>query len=248
MRKEIIVLILFFCFLLVSISLFSYDPSDPSINHVVNKGQVVHNLFGKVGSHIAGLCIGLFGVGAFWFPVLLLMAGIHYFMHRSAQVMFYIVIGGVLLIIATGGFTALYGDSCIIWGKKVSSGGIVGIPVKSFLLEYTNKIGSILVLILTFSIGFILVTRISILAFIARCWAYIIEFDKFLWKKIKLLWDKIKFKFKFDKNNYGKIGKLFQVTRYKIAKIFNRKKVEQLSENGMSLSDMAMSENRKLAV
>ena len=62
MRKEIIGIFLFFLVVFSLISLLSYSPTDPSINHVRGPGPI-HNLFGWVGAHLAGMLIGLLGLG-----------------------------------------------------------------------------------------------------------------------------------------------------------------------------------------
>ena len=57
MRKEIIGIILFFLVILTLISLVSYDSADPSILNARAPGKV-HNLFGVLGAHLAGILIG----------------------------------------------------------------------------------------------------------------------------------------------------------------------------------------------
>ncbi len=77
MRKEIIGIVVFFLVIFCLISLLSYT-GRPSFLHV-SAGQKVHNLFGVVGAYISGLLIGLFGLGAFWIPILLLLICLHIF-------------------------------------------------------------------------------------------------------------------------------------------------------------------------
>ncbi|MDH3344494.1 MAG: DNA translocase FtsK 4TM domain-containing protein, partial [Desulfobacteraceae bacterium] len=72
MRKEIIGILLFFLVIFTLISLLSYSPADPSINNARAAGQI-HNFFGLFGAHLAGILIGLFGLGSFWVPILLLL-------------------------------------------------------------------------------------------------------------------------------------------------------------------------------
>ena len=67
MRKEIIGILLFFLVIFSLISLVSYSPADPSILHAKAAGPI-HNQFGSVGAHVAGLFIGFFGLGAFCIP------------------------------------------------------------------------------------------------------------------------------------------------------------------------------------
>ena len=101
MRKEIIGLFLFFLVILTLVSLLSYNPADPSIHNAKAAGDI-QNLFGFFGAHVAGLLIGLFGLGAFWIPVLLLLSCIHFFGDLQNKAIVSNLAGGIVLIIATG--------------------------------------------------------------------------------------------------------------------------------------------------
>ena len=135
MRKEIYGIILFFLVVFTLISLLSYSPADPSINNARAPGQI-HNLFGVVGSHVSGLLIGLFGLGAFWIPILLLLASIHFFGNHPARVMIATLIGGVILVVITGSLLAVKQNFYFLLGSKFSAGGILGISCKDFLVKY----------------------------------------------------------------------------------------------------------------
>jgi S-DNA-T family DNA segregation ATPase FtsK/SpoIIIE len=168
MRKEILGILLFFLVIFTLISLLSYHSSDPSIHNAGAVGPV-YNLFGTVGAQTAGILIGLWGLGAFWVPVLLLLASIHFFSDQSNQVLVTIVVGGLLLLCTTGGLLALQKDTYDIFGSRFSSGGIIGIPLKSFLVQYANAAGGAIILGLVWLIGFILATRFSLVGFYKRC-------------------------------------------------------------------------------
>ena len=164
MRKEIYGIILFFLVIFTLISILSYSPGDPSINNARAAGQI-HNLFGVVGAHVSGLLIGLFGLGAFWIPILFLLASIHFFGDHPNRVMIATLIGGVLLVVITGSLLSVKQNQFILFGSKFSAGGLVGIPFKAFLVKYTNTTGSVIILILLWLIGFILATGFSLIAF-----------------------------------------------------------------------------------
>ncbi|MCD6273635.1 MAG: DNA translocase FtsK 4TM domain-containing protein [Deltaproteobacteria bacterium] len=168
MRKEIIGIIFFFLVLLTLISLFSYSPHDPSIHHATSSKQI-ENFFGLFGAHFAGILVGLFGLGAFWFPLILLFASIHFFGGHSAKSMAPTLFGGVLLVITTGSLFAIYGNYYSIFGSEFSSGGIIGIPLKLFLVKFCNNFGAALVLILLWLIGIIMSTGFSMINFIKQC-------------------------------------------------------------------------------
>ena len=169
MRKEIIGIFLFFLVIFTLISLLSFSPNDPSINNASAAGSI-HNLFGVLGAHVSGALIGLFGLGAFWIPLLLLLTSIHFFGDHPVQAKVSTLIGGILLVVATGSLLALQQDSYVLFGSQFSAGGIVGIPAKSFLIKYTNFTGALIILILLWIVAFILATGFSLIAFCLKCW------------------------------------------------------------------------------
>ncbi len=168
MRKEIIGILLFFCVIFTLISLVSYHHTDPSVHNAGAQGPV-NNLFGPVGAQVAGILVGMWGLGAFWVPVLLLLACIHFFSHRSGKVLVHIIAGGLILLITTGSLLALRQNTYDLFGSKFSAGGIVGVPLKDLLVRYTNMAGSAIILGLTWLIGFILATGFSLVACYKRC-------------------------------------------------------------------------------
>jgi len=172
MRKEIVGIFCFFLVIFTLISLLSFSPNDPSINNAKVTGSI-HNLFGVVGAHVSGILIGLFGLGAFWIPLLLLLTSIHFFGDHPTQAKISTLIGGILLVITTGSLLATRQNAYVLFGSEFSAGGLVGIPLTSFLIKYTNFTGALIILILIWIIGFILATGFSLIAFTLRCWDWI---------------------------------------------------------------------------
>ena len=169
MRREIIGILLFFLVIFTLISLVSFHPEDPSI-HNAKAGGPIHNLFGLFGAHVSGILIGLFGLGAFWIPVLLLFLSIHFFGDHPGRATALTISGGILLVVSTGSLLSFQYDHYLIFGSEFSSGGIVGIPLKSFLANYSNVTGAVIILVFFWIIGFILTTGFSLIAFSRQCW------------------------------------------------------------------------------
>jgi S-DNA-T family DNA segregation ATPase FtsK/SpoIIIE len=169
MRKEIYGIFLFFLVIFTLISLLSYSPEDPSAHNARAIGNI-HNLFGVFGAHVAGLLIGTFGLGAFWIPILFLFLSIHFFGSHPGKAIILTIAGGILLIVTTGSLLSLYKSHFIIFGSKFSSGGIIGIPLKSFFVKYSNVTGAAIILFLMWIVGLILATGFSLLAFSKYCW------------------------------------------------------------------------------
>lgn len=165
MRKEIAGTLLFFLVVLTLISLVSYNWTDPSINHA---GASVHvkNLFGLLGAHIAGLLIGLAGMGAFWIPILLLIASVHFLSNRKGKSLYFIFGGGLILVFATGTLLAMVSghDYYILFDNRFPAGGLVGTLLKGALLKYTNLTGGLIIISVAILIGLILSTGFSFIA------------------------------------------------------------------------------------
>ncbi len=172
MRKEIVGIFCFFLVIFTLISLVSFSPQDPSI-HNARAGGTIHNLFGVLGAHVSGALIGLFGLGAFWIPLLLLLTSIHFFGDHPTQAKISTLIGGILLVVTTGSLLATRQNTYALFGSQFSAGGLVGIPLKSFLIKYTNFTGTLIILTLLWIVGFILATGFSLIAFALRCWDWI---------------------------------------------------------------------------
>ncbi len=177
MRKEITGILLFFLVIFTLISLLSYHSADPSI-HSVGTAGAVHNLFGTLGAQVAGVLVGLFGLGAFWLPVLLLLASIQVFSAQSRHSLANIAAGGLLLLLTTGALLAFKQNSYDLLGSRFSAGGMIGLPLKDFLVEYANFTGGLIIIGICWLIGFIMATGFSLVAFYQRCqlaWARVAD-------------------------------------------------------------------------
>ena len=164
MRKEIIGFILIFLILFTSISLLSYHPDDQSVHNATDISHI-HNRFGLAGAYSSGMLIGFFGVGAFWTPLLLISISICFWGKRSKRRIVLIAIGGIILVITTGGGVGLRiapANELVIWERSVSAGGIVGILLQLFLQKYTDNVVALSILILAWLIGFIMATGFPI--------------------------------------------------------------------------------------
>ncbi|WP_459924098.1 DNA translocase FtsK [Desulfatiferula olefinivorans] len=172
MRKEIVGTVLFFLVILTLVSLLSYSPDDPSFLHARAPGRI-QNLFGLVGAYFSSLLVGLFGIGSFWLPVLLMLASVRFLGRQQKRGLALLVGGGILLVVATGALMSMVSadNACTLFGHRFSSGGLIGIPLKSFLLRYTNPTGSMIIIFVVMLIGLILATRFSIVLFARKCWA-----------------------------------------------------------------------------
>ncbi len=156
-----------FAMVLTLVSFLSFHPADPSIHHSVSMQGHIHNKFGLIGAHLAGFFFGLFGLGAFWIPILILIAGGHMVQQRFSRMIGYMAGGGLLLVISTGCLLAVFQEHYLMNGVRYSAGGLLGIALKGVCVRYANPVGSVISMIVLLTIGLILATGLS-LSVIAR--------------------------------------------------------------------------------
>jgi S-DNA-T family DNA segregation ATPase FtsK/SpoIIIE len=160
MRKEILGIVLLFILVFTTISLLSYHPLDPSVNNVRGSGEV-RNLFGPVGAHTAGLLFAVFGLGAFWAPVVLLIVALHIFQGCARSAVLIALVGGGLLTVATGAILSMGATEYLLLGKRFSGGGVAGIALGRLVEDYAGPTGGLIFLISIWAIAFIMTTRLS---------------------------------------------------------------------------------------
>jgi DNA segregation ATPase FtsK/SpoIIIE, S-DNA-T family len=165
MRKELTSLLLLFLIILSGVSLFSFHAQDPAPGpHFWEIPETIHNQFGLVGAHVAGVFVFLFGMGAFWVPVVLSLITLWYIKEKSSRIIWMTLAGGLILMICTGAGFFLFRDAYAFAGTLVPAGGFLGTAVTGFLLTYANTAGCVIILVFIALIGFILATGISMVA------------------------------------------------------------------------------------
>lgn len=76
--REVFGLFLLFWTLLILLSLFTYDPADPSLNHAVSGDPAIVNKAGLFGAYTAGLLNDIFGSASFFLPLALGGVGVSF--------------------------------------------------------------------------------------------------------------------------------------------------------------------------
>lgn len=171
MKKELYGIFLLFLIILTSVSLFSYHAADPCVgNHFSTLPDQVHNLFGLVGAHVAGLFVFLFGIGALWVPFILCILGLWLIRKKSREVIWQTLTGGLILMVTTGGIFFLFKETYAFSDTTISAGGRVGGQLAGGLLKYANTTGCGIFLFFFVLVGFMLGTGISLKTMLNLVW------------------------------------------------------------------------------
>ncbi|RMH18469.1 MAG: DNA translocase FtsK [Acidobacteria bacterium] len=152
--NEILGLLLLASVLLLSGSLLSYHPDDPSLITQTSDGGAVRNLIGPFGANLAAVSFAILGLVAFAVPVVLAVYGWRRFAGRSRR-------GGPLarglgLLLMLLSLPALcdLGLGEIAWrGGEMAAGGLVGYLVEDVLATYLGRGGALVVLLALALVG-----------------------------------------------------------------------------------------------
>jgi S-DNA-T family DNA segregation ATPase FtsK/SpoIIIE len=170
MRKEIAGIAIFFLVIFTLISLLSYTPADPSLHRAADP-ESVDNLFGVAGAHLAGALVSLFGLGAFWVPVLLLVISTQFFGHHPRGALIATVAGGLVLVVVSGSLVSVWGtpgEAVTLFGRPYPAGGWLGEGLRRISWRYMNQTGGTIVLVFLWLVGLILATGFSLVRFARR--------------------------------------------------------------------------------
>lgn len=146
--REVFGLFLLFWTLLILLSLFTYDPADPSLNHAVSGDPAIVNKAGLFGAYTAGLLNDIFSSASFFLPLALGGVGVS-FISRGFHITWIRWIGFTLLSLC---LLAV----CASWDIPVGDlrgGGVAGWGLTHYLTLFLSPFGSTLLWILAFLVG-----------------------------------------------------------------------------------------------
>ena len=155
---------LFFGALLWFVSLASYTPGDPAWFFYAGPPKEAANFAGTVGAFVAESSFQLLGYASFLIPVVLLVAGWHYFWCRTLPAGYTKTIGAVVLLLCVAALLGLTVGSHGTADTSVPAGGHLGAVLADTAVQYLNRTGGAIVIISLGMLGFILTTQVSLSA------------------------------------------------------------------------------------
>ncbi len=155
---------LFFVALLWFVSLASYTPGDPAWFFYAGPPKDAANFAGRVGAFVAESSFQLLGYASFLIPLVLLVAGWHYFWCRTLPAGYTKTIGAVVLLLCVAALLGLTVGSPGAGDTTVPAGGHLGALLADLAVSYLNRTGGAIVIISLGMLGFILTTQVSLSA------------------------------------------------------------------------------------
>ncbi len=176
--------------LYITVILFTYHPDDSSWSHMAPDNAVIHNSGGNVGAWVSDLLLYVFGFSAWWLAVLAFYAMWFVYLELEAvdqsekPFLLFNFIGFALLLIASSALEA--GHLVTLPASlPLAPGGMLGTAVDAGLRGMFGYIGSSMLLLLVFVVGFSLFTGWSWIMITEKFGAGLItgyEFIKLKWQ------------------------------------------------------------------
>jgi S-DNA-T family DNA segregation ATPase FtsK/SpoIIIE len=165
--SEFVGVALFATALIWLISLASYSASDPVWFFNTGSDLAPANFAGRIGAFIGEASYQLFGYSAYLIPVVLVVAGWHYFWCRIVDAAYTKALGAALLFGCTASFLSLAFGTLDFAGKQFRAGGYLGERLAALLAAYLNRTGSIILILTLLFLAIILSTQFSFGRFFA---------------------------------------------------------------------------------
>jgi S-DNA-T family DNA segregation ATPase FtsK/SpoIIIE len=162
-RKDIRGLIFLVAAIILGGSLLSYHPADQLFWNVTGTLDKAHNLFGTVGSHLAGTIFFLIGFPSFWLIIILLaLAFLSFREHPMSSPVKSFIAAFALIVSSSGILNLQIGGKVNFKGQGIESGGLVGLFLAEHSEKFLNYFGATILLTTIFVISLMVLTHLSL--------------------------------------------------------------------------------------
>ena len=161
LKKEILGVSLLAFAVLLALSLFSFNPDDVSLNNQPSDPQKTANLAGVAGSYLADIFFQIFGLTAFFWPVVLAFLGLKLIRSPEISLPPLKAVSGMGLFLTVNGLLSLGLGKISILGGAFDSGGALGRIIAHTGERFLNLTGAALLLALALVVCMMVITNLS---------------------------------------------------------------------------------------
>ena len=144
------------------IALATYEPTDPVWFFSAGSGAQPVNFAGRVGAFLAELSFQLLGYASYLIPAAMVIVGWHQFWCRALDAQYTKLVGLGLLFGCLSSLLSLAFGSVDVAGKPFRAGGYLGEWLASWMADYLNRTGSIIVILTLLFLAVVLATQFSL--------------------------------------------------------------------------------------
>ncbi|MDI6699456.1 MAG: DNA translocase FtsK 4TM domain-containing protein [Candidatus Saccharicenans sp.] len=159
---EVISIILIFLAAFSLLSIFTYNPADPTWASTSPPGHRVQNFGGRLGAGLAESLLQFFGLLALILPLAMGYLGIRSLFPGQSSRLLRRSLGGLLYFLVLSPLLNLLLERAPWQGKDFPAGGLLGELVSNFFIRYLNHTGSFILLLCLLALLLIFTTRWSL--------------------------------------------------------------------------------------
>ena len=180
-KREIKTILLLFMATLFGGSLISFHPDDQIFWNITGSPVEAHNLFGSIGSHIAGCSFFFLGLSSFWLVIFSLTSAFLTFKGQRLSSPVKSILTSFVLITSSAAIISLNSPEPFNYrGGEIIAGGILGISLAGYTKAHLNIFGAYVLLTTVLLISFFFLTNLSLDLLIAKFLQLIINLLRFL--------------------------------------------------------------------
>lgn len=159
--SELVGVALFGLALLWLVALATYEPEDPAWFFSAGFDNQPANFAGRVGAFLAELSFQLLGYASYLIPAFAAVVGWQAFWCRPIDAVYTKLVGTGLLLGSVTAFLSLAFGRADLDATRILPGGWMGNGLSGLLLHYFNTSGSLIVVLVSMTLGVILATQFS---------------------------------------------------------------------------------------
>ena len=159
---EVVSVILIFLAIFSLISIFTYDPADPTWASTSPPGHRVQNFGGRFGAGFAESLLQVFGLLALLLPLALGYLGIRSLFPGQSGRLLRRSLSGLLYLLVLAPLLNLALERAPWQGKDFPAGGLLGELISNFFVRYLNHTGSFIFLLCLLALLLIFTTQWSL--------------------------------------------------------------------------------------
>ncbi len=161
LKREILGVSLLAFAVLLALSLFSFNPDDVSLNNQPSDPQKTANLAGVAGSYLADIFFQIFGLTAFFWPLVLAFLALKLIRSSEISLPPLKVVSWMGLFLTVNGLLSLGLGKISILGGTFDSGGALGRIIAHTGERFLNLTGAALLLALALVVCMMVITNLS---------------------------------------------------------------------------------------
>lgn len=143
--RDIIGLVWLSTAIFLALSLYSYNPSDPSFNSI-GSSLIVKNFCGYIGSFLSDGLYQIFGLASWFLVLAALKASMNSFLSRDTGSLQSRAVWTSLLVLNGASLIALYWPTKFLFDGHISAGGLLGRSISTALIGAFNPVGVAVIL------------------------------------------------------------------------------------------------------